>query len=367
MCKYDIAIIGLGPAGSIFARLLNPTFSVIAIDKKSASPDSFRKPCGGLLSPDAQKEVALLGLNMPKDILVDPQIFSVKTIDLDSGLCRSYQRMYLNLDRHKFDLWLQSLIPPHVTVEKDSAVSNIRRNGENYTVTYKKNGETLSVSASFVVGADGANSLLRRFLYPKIKFRSYVSVQQWFSDQNPHPFYSCVFDSVNTDCYSWAVSKDGKFIFGGAYPYDSPRKRFENQKEKLQAFGFEFGDPEKTEACLVLRPKSLRHFRLGKDRAFFIGEAAGFVSPSSLEGISSAIKSARLLAGVLNSGCANPNKRYAAAAFSLRLKLWLKLLKCPFMFRPFLRRLVMKSGLQSLKVENDIKHPECREKGENDV
>ena len=32
---YDIAIIGLGPAGSTIARLLDKRFRVIAIDKKT--------------------------------------------------------------------------------------------------------------------------------------------------------------------------------------------------------------------------------------------------------------------------------------------------------------------------------------------
>ncbi len=352
MREYDIAIIGLGPAGSILASLLSDTFSVIAIDKKSDSPASFHKPCGGLLSPDAQKEIALLGLNLPKDILVDPQIFSVRTLDLDSGLCRSYQRMYLNMDRHRFDLWLASLIPPGVTVETGCEVTELRRTGEKYVLTYKKERQSIAVGASFVVGADGANSLLYRFLYPNGKDRRYVSIQQWFTDRNPQPFYSCVFDSENTDCYSWAVSKNGKFIFGGAYPYRNSRKRFEKQKEKLQKSGFSFGEPEKTEACLVRRPNSLRHFRFGKDYAFLIGEAAGLVSPSSLEGISSAVKSARILAEILNSGCKNPNRRYGLAVFGLRVKLWLKLLKCPFIFNRFLRKWVMKSGLKSLKGKN---------------
>ena len=352
MEHYDIAVVGLGPAGAILAGLLKDSFSVIAIDKKSDSPSSFRKPCGGLLSPDAQKEIALLGLNLPKEILVDPQIFSVRTIDLDSGLSRHYQRMYLNCDRHRFDLWLESLIPPSVKVERESTVSKIAFDGEKYVVAYKKGEESFSVSCRMLVGADGANSLVRNFLYPKKKLRSYVSVQQWFSDQNPSPFYSCVFDSENTDCYSWAVSKDGKFIFGGAYPYKDSRKRFEKQKEKLKKQGFCFGEPEKTEACIVLRPKSLSHFCFGKNNAFLIGEAAGLISPSSLEGISSAVKSAKILAGILNSGTKDPNEKYRASLRSLRFKLWLKVIKCPFLFQPLLRKIVMKSGLKSLKVES---------------
>ena len=62
---YDIAIIGLGPSGATIARLLHPRFHVIAIDKKNGLDDkSFRKPCGGLLAPDAQKALSKFNLTL---------------------------------------------------------------------------------------------------------------------------------------------------------------------------------------------------------------------------------------------------------------------------------------------------------------
>ncbi|HPV99705.1 MAG TPA: colicin M resistance protein CbrA, partial [Oscillospiraceae bacterium] len=112
---YDFAIIGLGPAGATAARLLDPKFRVAAIDKKSrAGREGFQKPCGGLLAPDAQKALSKFGLTLPKEILVDPQIFAVKTTDTKQKLLQYYQRFYINMDRHQFDLWLISLIPDSV-------------------------------------------------------------------------------------------------------------------------------------------------------------------------------------------------------------------------------------------------------------
>ena len=79
MADFDIAVIGGGPAGATFARLLDSRFRTALIDGKTDSENSFRKVCGGLLSPDAQKAFAEFDLTLPKDILVDPQIFSVRT------------------------------------------------------------------------------------------------------------------------------------------------------------------------------------------------------------------------------------------------------------------------------------------------
>ncbi|WP_368234267.1 FAD-binding protein [Anaerotruncus rubiinfantis] len=347
---YDLAIVGLGPAGSTLARLLGPRMRVAAIDRKDSPENGFRKPCGGLLAPDAQKALACLGLTLPRELIVDPQIFSVRTIDLDTGVTRYYQRFYVNLDRHRFDLWLRGLIPPQADLFTNAACRAVEKIPGGWRVRFWRDGREQTIEAARLVGADGANSLVREVLYPHKKLRSYVSIQQWFADTHTTPFYSCVFDSENTDCYSWALSKDGSLIFGGAYPAKGCRERFERQKRKLESVGIHLGEPKRTEACRVLRPASPGQFCCGRDNAFLIGEAAGFISPSSLEGISSAILSAVMLARVLAAPQGDPNGRYRAATLRLRAKLSLKLLKCPFMYSPPLRRLVMKSGLNSIEV-----------------
>ena len=99
-------------------------------------------------------------------------------------------------------------------------------------------------------------------------------------------------------------------------------------------------------------PERRRDFCCGESGVFLIGEAAGFISPSSLEGISSAIYSARDLATVLNSGRGSLNRRYFAKTRHIRVKLFLKILKCPFMYQPFLRKLVMKSGIFAIKINS---------------
>ncbi len=128
--------------------------------------EGFMKPCGGLLAPDAQKALARFELNLPKDILVDPQIFSVRTIDLDTGDSCNYQRLYLNLDRHSFDLWLKSLIPENIEVHNNSQCRQIKRNGDYFEIKYLEDGVVKEAKAKYVIAADGAASMVRRSFYP---------------------------------------------------------------------------------------------------------------------------------------------------------------------------------------------------------
>ena len=95
---YDIAVVGAGPAGTVFVKEIKqacPDLKILLIDGQSS--DSA-KPCGGLLAPDAQKLLARFDLVLPKSVLEDPQIFAVETIDIDQKLVRYYQRHYLNMD-----------------------------------------------------------------------------------------------------------------------------------------------------------------------------------------------------------------------------------------------------------------------------
>lgn len=353
MKNYDIAIIGAGPAGSTLARMLDEKYDVLLLDNNESG-----KVCGGIISPDAQKKFAEYDINMPKDVLVNPQIFSVKTMDLETKQKRNYYRNYINIDRYKFDKWLVSLVGKNVDM-RCSRCRQIEKIGDTYKLIYDNGSKREECTVNIVVGADGANSFVRNtFFKNALKTREYVAIQQWFdeSSDNADVMYACIFDQKTSPVCSWIISKDGNSIFGGAFKKENCREKFDLQLSRMERMGYKFGKPIKTEACIVFRPKNLASFYHGNDNIYLIGEAAGYISPSSMEGISYAFITAEKLANALNKNINNRDdnkinigKMYANSTKKTRYKLILKRLKELLMYRPFFRKLILKSGFTSLK------------------
>jgi geranylgeranyl reductase len=352
--SYDIAIIGAGPAGSTLARFLDRNYKVLLLDKRDlvdGHDEPMSKCCGGLLAPDAQQMLGRMGLAVPTEILVDPQLFLVRTIDFDNTLERFYQRFYFNMDRKKFDEWLVSLIPQNIDLAMKCRFTSLSEGREGYDIAFLYNNKIFTEKVRVLVGADGAMSNTRRQLFEnEDKLNKYISIQEWLETDEVIPYYGAVFDSRITDFYSWTISKDKYLIIGSALkPAKDARQKFENLKLNLKDFGFRFGKPVKREGAWIVRPRK-SDIITGNDRAALIGEAGCFISPSSAEGLSYAFKSAYELAASLNEGIDGFQMRYRKRIAGLANNIALKRLKSSIMYNKTLRSIIMKSGLLSCDI-----------------
>ena len=356
---YDLAIVGAGPAGATLARLVGGSYRVLCIDKRPAigASEGFSssKCCGGLLAPDAQKVLSQLGLGLPKSVLVGPQLFVVKAIDIPHRLERFYQRHYINMNRQKFDSWLLSMIPPKVDLRTSCRLQEYTSESTGFHLTLREGNRTYAERARVLVGADGATSRVRlQAGSPDLNPKRYVAVQEWVEgDGNPFPHFTSLFDPEITDYYCWTIPKEGSLVVGAAlHPEQTPGEKFELLKMKLRDYGFRLGKTIRKEGAFILRPMKNEQLFTGGKGVALIGEAAGWISPSSAEGLSYALKSALLLAEALRPTPVDFEKRYGEKTQPLRRNLFLKAIKSHFLFNPILRKAVMRSGLQSMEISH---------------
>lgn len=378
---FDIVVIGAGPAGSTFARhVADAGFSVLVVDGQN---DKTRKPCGGLLSPDAQEIFAKEGLTIPNEILADPQIFAVRTMDIEQNIVKDYQRFYLNMDRLAFDSFLLDMVPENVEKFSGRCTQIERKQDKGFKLTLVFEDKSREeIECSFLVGADGANSIVRKSFYPEIK--QYVAIQEWFEKEDgDEMLFACVFDEKTSESCSWVIRKDEYLIYGGCFDMKTGRDDYERQLERFRKFsGLSLSKKIKREACLVNVPQKKKDFVTGKDGVYLIGEAAGFISASSFEGISNAMNSARYLSdsfkevyskenierSTLHLSCSDSrclindrmneadnrdlkaelSEKYSEKCKKLKKKLYMRILKKKLLFNPFTRKLIMRSGIQSL-------------------
>ena len=369
---YDIVIVGAGPGGSALASLLDKKFKVLILDRRSvlyngladqlkaAQEDDLLcgKCCGGMLSPNAQKALAEARWIVPKEILVTPQVYALKVLDMKTKMRRLYQRNYININRKKFDKWLLDKATKKATIIQNAAYKGSEKIDGGYRIAYMKNGEMHFEETRMIVGADGAQSRVRKEFFSNVKApKEYAAIQEWYKTEIPEPYYYGISDKEVTDFYSWIIPKENYLILGSAMnDMRNANQKFDILKKKLEKEGFSFKkqDLVKKEGSIIFRPRSMKEIALVKDDVALIGEAAGIISPSSSEGIGYALRSAVMLAEELNKDKYNALKNYKKKAKKLAFGCVCKNIRNPFLYGlgGVFRRTFMFTKIMTVKEKN---------------
>lgn len=365
--QFDVIIVGGGPAASMLAWRMPQDKQVLIVDRRFLlTPERLyerEKCCGGMLDETAQKALAKLGIPVPHEVLVGPQVYAIRAIDLDNQMERYYQKQYVNIDRAKFDSYLLGLAAarPNVTVWQGSFASDVEEEKNGVSVMVRKeDGSKERVGASYLVGADGGGSTVRSYLAKEWKGTAaeknapkvYASIQEWHRMPEPLPYYVSTFNESVTDFYSWIIPEGEYMIIGSAIPQgEDVRRRFNLFKADLASKGFDVTKPVKERGAVILRPKFWGSVQSGRGRIFLVGEAAGLISPSSSEGISFALRSGEKLADSFDGKLpVLIRSKYEKELMSLKISIALKSLKSPIMYGKTLRGLVFRTKALSMKV-----------------
>jgi geranylgeranyl reductase family protein len=284
----DVGVVGAGPAGSLLSGILaSKGMTVIVFDPSHPR----EKPCGGGVSPAAFSRF---------DFLDSPDLH-YKKVDTITCLSPGNTQVELALDepirtvsRLRFDRHILDWAVRSRARWLKSKITDVERKDQGWIIHTDRG----THACDFLVGADGAHSLVRRTLLGKTSAENLIIAAGYLVRKS-------LCDSIvvkfvaGLKGYIWVFPRTDATSLGICGPAASARAK--NLRPILDEFvrerfsGLHPGPAEAYTAAMFVRGGNLSEPFCGK-RWALVGDAAGFPDPITLEGIQYALESARLLA-----------------------------------------------------------------------
>lgn len=283
--RYDVAIIGGGPSGSVAAaELARSGVSTILIERNLSNV----KPCGGAIPLGLIEEFSI------PDHLVEKKLskMSVRSPNGRTISMRMPNGFVGMVRRERFDSYLRELAASAGATITEALVKKIDRSSDRFTIHLSR--DLPPVEASYVIGADGANSKTATELgFPPNDLKVIAMQQRFHYCDALKPYEELVeiwFDGeVSPDFYGWIFPKTDHIAIG-----TGTEEHRHNVKHLQRRFVEKIGitqTPYLDEAAKIpMKPR--RSFT--QERAILVGDAAGLVTPANGEGIFFAMRSGKL-------------------------------------------------------------------------
>jgi geranylgeranyl reductase family protein len=289
---FDVIVVGAGPSGTAAAfRLKRFGYRVLLLDKRQFPRV---KPCGGGISikalnlmpwsvaPVIERAVKKLGMGV-----TNPGTERFEVFEAEGHVCTFAVREAF--DRFNFEKTIEA----GVEFEHTAKLSGIDERGDFVRATFGNR----TITARYLIGADGANSTVRRLLdlgrwfYRGFALEGLVP----YSDVLTEPLAEFFFGKVRNG-YGWLFPK-GDHVNVGIYTWDDTVTL---SKEQLRAYSLDRIGTERLEQ-IVGFPIGFggRSYVQNRERVILVGDAAGFAEPLLGEGIYNALKSGQAAASAI--------------------------------------------------------------------
>ena len=314
---FDVVIIGAGPSGSnaaISYKKLNPDLKIALVDKAIFPRD---KSCGDAFGPgvisalkrfgnehilEGEPEVVSTTLFGPKNIGIQNYIPEVKNKE-DSIV---YVIPRLDLDNRILNLAKEE----EVETFEGYRFSNFFINEESVSVEIEnEEKEKYILEAKLLVGADGANSRVRKSLNLKQNsdWNKAIAIRAYIDSPNYLEIFKerTLMFEINVSAikgYAWAFPSKGNLLNIGI---GVPLSVFKKEKMDIKNLLDEFVKTLESRGVIVENLRMEKSFmlpfassrpKLAHNRVALIGDAGSMINPMSGEGIFYGMEAGFLLA-----------------------------------------------------------------------
>jgi geranylgeranyl reductase len=308
--KFRVAVIGGGPSGACAAEIFaeEPNVETYLFERKMDNC----KPCGGAVPLCMVEEFKLpetiIDRKVTKMTMISP---TNKEIDIGKTLGKDE---YIGMTRREvFDKFLRDRAVEKGATAINALVMSIdtpANDQDPYVINYNQysgdgcnassgKGTPMTMEVDVVIGADGANSRVAKAIDAgdydyAIAFQERIKLSDDQMKRYEHTAEMYVGDDVSPDFYGWVFPKYDHVGVGTGTVVDKMGiKKYQDGIRKRAEPFIKGGKVIKVEAHPI--PESYRPRRI-KGRAALVGDAAGYVTKCSGEGIYFAAKSGRMAA-----------------------------------------------------------------------
>ncbi|MGQ4912962.1 MAG: NAD(P)/FAD-dependent oxidoreductase [Candidatus Thorarchaeota archaeon] len=302
---HDLIVVGGGPAGSACARRAAQRGLDVIVVEKAEHPR--RKVCGGAIRPEIRDLLDFDVTPAVDRIACGAHLFSPSRTKV---VCARETVVGYTVKREVFDkVLLDRAVEAGAELRSSAEVVDVTQTGEE-VVAHTRDGET--IRGSFLVGADGVNSrvarssgIKRRWKDDEIGLCIEARVPMEEEDimritEGPYgPDRVCIqiyFGGIDHG-YAWAFPKRGEVSLGMGclMPYAAGLRRAWERftREFSERYGVDVSVRE--EAAMRVPLKGPIDSTV-TGRVLLAGDAGGFVSPATGEGIYYAIETGQIAA-----------------------------------------------------------------------